>query len=312
MAARGQRHGDADNLRFLCRHDEICHPAVAEKGILLKDLTPRDIQDFYTLQLERVSANTVLHYHAIIHRALKYAAKMDMIPANTAIRIERPKKDKFVGSFYDSHKVNELFFHLEGHPLELPILQETLKRYPKEISKEQLCKLCHISKRAAKYYLDNGVIPCRCNGQATHKYTIRTRDAITFLRRRDTCPDAFRVTIRSGKARPFVHPSIAYTQRVMQRYQRLLEELAWPYPDLMTVQMIAELTGYSVKTVRRWTAFGHIRWFQNGLKHLAPKELVIRHMMSEDFRTIANKSWKHDKIIQQLIDATNKEDKNHV
>lgn len=136
MAARGQRHGDADNLRFLCRHDEICHPAVAEKGILLKDLTPRDIQDFYTLQLERVSANTVLHYHAIIHRALKYAAKMDMIPANTAIRIERPKKDKFVGSFYDSHKVNELFFHLEGHPLELPILQETLKRYPKEFSKE--------------------------------------------------------------------------------------------------------------------------------------------------------------------------------
>ena len=80
----------------------------------------------------------------------------------------------------------------------------------------------------------------------------------------------------------------------------------------MTVQMIAELTGYSVKTVRRWTAFGHIRWFQNGLRHLALKELVIRHMMSEDFRTIVNKSWKHDKIIQQLIDATNKEDKNHV
>ena len=80
----------------------------------------------------------------------------------------------------------------------------------------------------------------------------------------------------------------------------------------MTVQMIAELTGYSVKTVRRWTAFGYIRWFQNGLRHLAPKELVIRHMMSEEFRTIANKRWKHDKIIQQLIDITNKEDKNHV
>ena len=95
-------------------------------------------------------------------------------------------------------------------------------------------------------------------------------------------------------------------------YQKLVDDMACPYPDLMTVQMIAELTGYSVKTVRRWTAFGHIRWFQNGLKHLAPKELVIRHMMSENFRTIANKSWKHDKIIQQLIDATNKEDKKHV
>lgn len=71
--------------------------------------------------------------------------------------------------------------------LDEAILQETLKRYPKEISKEQLCKLCHISKRVAKYYLDNGVIPCRSNGQATHKYAIRTRDAITFLRRRDAC-----------------------------------------------------------------------------------------------------------------------------
>lgn len=96
-------------------------PYFAEKGILLKDLTPRELQDFYTLQLERVSANTVIHYHAIIHRALKYAVKMDMIPANPADRIERPKKEKFVGSFYDSTEVNELFTHLEGHQLEVPI-----------------------------------------------------------------------------------------------------------------------------------------------------------------------------------------------
>lgn len=96
-------------------------PYFAERGILLKDLTPKELQDFYTLQLERVSANTVIHYHAIIHRALKYAVKMDMIPANPADKIERPKKDKFVGSFYDSREVNELFDHLEGHPLEVPI-----------------------------------------------------------------------------------------------------------------------------------------------------------------------------------------------
>lgn len=96
-------------------------PYFAEKGILLKDLTPKALQDFYTMQLERVSANTVIHYHAILHRALKYAVKMDMIPTNPADRIERPKKEKFVGSFYDSNEVNTLFRHLEGHPLEVPI-----------------------------------------------------------------------------------------------------------------------------------------------------------------------------------------------
>lgn len=96
-------------------------PYFAERGILLKDLTPKELQDFYTMQLERVSANTVIHYHAIIHRALKYAVKMDMIPTNPADRIERPKKEKFVGSFYDSNEVNTLFSHLEGHLLEVPI-----------------------------------------------------------------------------------------------------------------------------------------------------------------------------------------------
>ena len=96
-------------------------PYFAERGILLKDLTPMELQSFYTVQLSRVSANTVIHYHAIIHRALKYAVKMNMIPANPADRIERPKKEKFVGSFYDSSEVNALFSHLEGHPLEVPI-----------------------------------------------------------------------------------------------------------------------------------------------------------------------------------------------
>lgn len=96
-------------------------PYFAEKCFLLKAVTAKDIQDFYTLQLERVSANTVIHYHAVIHRALKYAVKMDLLPANPADKVERPKKDKFVGSFYDSSEENQLFNHLIGHPLEVPI-----------------------------------------------------------------------------------------------------------------------------------------------------------------------------------------------
>lgn len=96
-------------------------PHFKSKGIMLRKLTPQHIQDFYTEQLERVSANTVIHYHAVIHRALKYAVKMDMIPANPADRIERPKKDKFIGSFYDSNEINKLFSLLSDHPLEVPI-----------------------------------------------------------------------------------------------------------------------------------------------------------------------------------------------
>ena len=90
-------------------------------GITLKKLTASDIQNFYTQQLERVNANTVIHYHAVIHRALKYAVKMDLISFNPADRIERPKKAIFIGNFYDSAEINALFQVLKGHPLELPI-----------------------------------------------------------------------------------------------------------------------------------------------------------------------------------------------
>ena len=69
-----------------------------------------------------------------------------------------------------------------------------LKAYPETISKEQLYKLCHISKRMAKFYLDNGMIACTNTGHSTHKYIIRTSDAVAFLRDREKHPDRYRVT----------------------------------------------------------------------------------------------------------------------
>ena len=35
---------------------------------------------------------------------------------------------------------------------------------------EELCKLCHISKRKAKWLLDNEIIPCVRSGSKRHRY----------------------------------------------------------------------------------------------------------------------------------------------
>lgn len=96
-------------------------PYFLERNIRLEQLTAKDIQDFYSFQLQRVSANTVIHYHGVIHRALRYAVKMDLLQANPADKIEWPRKEKFVGKFYDRTEVSRLFSLLEGHPLEIPI-----------------------------------------------------------------------------------------------------------------------------------------------------------------------------------------------
>ena len=101
---------------------KIVAPYFREKEVTLKNLTAKDIQEFYLRELERVSASSVIHYHANIHKALKYAVKIDLIDVNPADKVERPKKDRFVGSFYDADEVNALFEAAKGTKLELPIL----------------------------------------------------------------------------------------------------------------------------------------------------------------------------------------------
>ena len=101
---------------------KIVAPYFREKEVTLKNLTAKDIQEFYLSELERVSPSSVIHYHTNIHKALKYAVKIDLIDVNPADKVERPKKDRYVGSFYDADEANALFEAAKGSKLELPIL----------------------------------------------------------------------------------------------------------------------------------------------------------------------------------------------
>ena len=72
--------------------------------------------------MERVKPNTVIHYHAIIHRALKYAVKTDLIAVNPADKVDRPRKNEFTGSFYSKEEMNALFDAVKGSKAEIPVL----------------------------------------------------------------------------------------------------------------------------------------------------------------------------------------------
>ena len=79
--------------------------------IKLTDIQAIDIQEYYNhLFSEGLSANTVIHHHAIIRKALDYAFKMDVIPNNPA------------DSFYNENELNELFEKSKDDPMNLMIL----------------------------------------------------------------------------------------------------------------------------------------------------------------------------------------------
>ena len=100
----------------------IIAPFFREKNITLQDLKAKDIQEFYLQQLDRVKATSVIHYHANIHKALKYAVKIDLIDSNPADKVERPKKEKFVANYYKSEDINKLLEVSKGTHLEIPVL----------------------------------------------------------------------------------------------------------------------------------------------------------------------------------------------
>lgn len=95
----------------------------SKNRIKLIDLQPIQIQTFYTNMLdEGLTANTVIHYHAIIRKSLDYAYKMNIISANPADKVQRPKKNNYIASFYSEDELNNLFTKAKGDSLELMIL----------------------------------------------------------------------------------------------------------------------------------------------------------------------------------------------
>ena len=68
---------------------------------------------------------------------------------------------------------------------------EELKQYPEIMNKEQLRKVCHISKRTAHYLLQFNLIPHVCTGKKTRCYAIKKRDVIDFMINREINPSRY-------------------------------------------------------------------------------------------------------------------------
>ena len=97
-------------------------PYFRKKKLTLRELEARHLQMFYSEMLRRVTPNTVIHYHAVIHSALKYAVKTDMLIQNVADKVDRPRKNSFQPVFLSADEMQKMFEVLRGTKLELPVL----------------------------------------------------------------------------------------------------------------------------------------------------------------------------------------------
>ena len=101
---------------------KVIEPYFRPKRISLEGLEARHLQQFYSDKLHEVKPNSVIHYHAVIHQALKYAFKTDLVKQNVADKVDRPKKNDYQPVFLDAKQLDQLFEVVKGTKLELPVL----------------------------------------------------------------------------------------------------------------------------------------------------------------------------------------------
>lgn len=99
-------------------------PYFRKRRVTLKELNALDIEQFYAYcQNElKLKGSTIQHFHANIHKALKFALRHKLITQNPMECVERPKAQKFSGSFYTANELEQLFRAAQGDPMEFPIL----------------------------------------------------------------------------------------------------------------------------------------------------------------------------------------------
>ena len=136
-----------------------------------------------------------------------------------------------------------------------------LLEYPAVISKDQLYRICHISKRKATWLLEHGVIPCKDSGKKTRRFQIYTADVVNYLITLENEPQ--KVAIPAGiftndkNREKKKSPLTRLTHAELKRHLCL----RWnSEPDAVTITQISKITGYNMQTVGQWISKGKLQY----------------------------------------------------
>lgn len=216
---------------------------------------------------------------------------------------ERTQRKLQVILKYDKYIIGEFSLLLtyiivnEGKVMEIKEYCNLIRRqYPEYVSKEQMCIICHLSKRKAQYLLLNGFVPCITNGKLTHNYKIKIEDIIFYLEDREVEPEKYRRRTTKIKTNARRYIEIRNNDSVKDTLYEYYTEYYHDYPDVLTVTNIVEMTKYSRNTVLRWLKNNRLASFKVKNLYRVPKEYLIEFLTCEYFLKLGIKSKK------QIID----------
>lgn len=181
--------------------------------------------------------------------------------------------------------------------------KEIFKQYPEYITKDQMYRICHISKKTCLFLLESGLVPNIDSGKQTRRFKVKTSDVVQYLKDRDDfpelykAPDGFYKNNGCKKAPSFDE---VFTKSDLIRMRQYYEKLLSKQSDVMTVEQVAIFTGYCKNSVGRWCGKRELKSFFIRQRFHIPKEYLLDFLVSKYFIGIAVKSVKHQKFNEQI------------
>ena len=162
---------------------------------------------------------------------------------------------------------------------------QILREYPEYISKDQMFRLCHISKKTCLHLLQSGLVPCIDSGKKTRRYKIRTADVILYLKRRERNPQKYRPKAgyygsSQGRRKKPAIITLEEKQKARELFESKLEE----YPDVLTTSQVSALLDRHQSLVIRWCREEKLRSFSIRGKYRIPKE-YLREFLEDEKRS---------------------------
>lgn len=174
-------------------------------------------------------------------------------------------------------------------------------QYPEVITMDQLYRICHISKRKARWLLENGVIPCEDSGKKTRRFKIKLGDVIEFLELRDAglLNDVMPVGIFSSEKYNYP-PRQPRTRLDNGALQAFILDYWVDVPDMLTVPQTVSLCGYSVTTIERWFQKKLLTGIRYRGMILISKEFISEWLTSDRGQSIQRQSVVHRELIENF------------
>ncbi|MCI2046874.1 MAG: helix-turn-helix domain-containing protein [Faecalibacterium sp.] len=120
---------------------------------------------------------------------------------------------------------------------------------PTTLSLDIFRKLCHISKKTARYLLQNGLVPCTDTGKKTKNYRIRREDVQSYMEKREIAPEQY-----PKPKNLYANPKVSYlmvAQTLSQRTQAF-EHLLASAPDALSTADLSQLLHCSGSTLCKY------------------------------------------------------------